>query len=124
MQTRFAVGAPRGGLALAAALRHEQYRQSRTRIDAALRRRCDNAIAMHTRYTCPSQTQTWRDLMNIEHVLEPLANIDYPAEREDLLTLARRDGAPTPVLDVLQGLPAQSFNGRYEIRPAATLTIV
>ncbi|WP_308465173.1 DUF2795 domain-containing protein [Rathayibacter soli] len=56
--------------------------------------------------------------MNIEHVLEPLADIDYPAEREDLVMLALRDGAPTPVLEVLQSLPAQSFNGRYEIRQA------
>ncbi len=46
MQSRFAVDAPRGGLTLAAVLRHQQYQQSHVRIDAALHRDGAKASSM------------------------------------------------------------------------------
>jgi hypothetical protein len=47
-----------------------------------------------------------------------LVGTDYPATRDDLLRLARSEGADGDVVALLQTLPNQSFNGTWDVHHA------
>ena len=47
-----------------------------------------------------------------------LGELDYPASRDDLIRIARSDGASPVALDALAGLPNRNFDGRHAIRMA------
>lgn len=53
-----------------------------------------------------------------EDVLGCLRGVDYPADRDDLIRIARRAGAPASTLETLRALPRISFNGLYELQRA------
>ncbi|UKD57532.1 DUF2795 domain-containing protein [Amycolatopsis sp. FU40] len=40
-----------------------------------------------------------------------LAGVDYPANRDDLVSAAERNGADSGTLDVLRGLPDRTYDG-------------
>jgi hypothetical protein len=46
---------------------------------------------------------------------ELLAETDYPATRDDLLRLARFEGAGGQLISLLEGLPNRSFNGIWDV---------
>ncbi len=45
---------------------------------------------------------------------------DYPAGREDLLATARANNAPKQVIDTLEDLPEQVFDGPGQVMNAVT----
>jgi Protein of unknown function (DUF2795) len=49
---------------------------------------------------------------------ELLAETDYPATRDDLLRLARYEGADGQLILLLTSLPNRSFNGTWDVRSA------
>ncbi|WP_407297527.1 DUF2795 domain-containing protein [Stutzerimonas zhaodongensis] len=44
-----------------------------------------------------------------------LKGIDYPAQKEDLLQHAQKNGAEPEVLDVLKGMPDQEYNNMADV---------
>lgn len=40
-----------------------------------------------------------------------LSGVDYPCDRDGLVSTAKSNGADADVLDVLEGLPDRSFDG-------------
>ncbi|MBX6313695.1 MAG: DUF2795 domain-containing protein [Isosphaeraceae bacterium] len=44
-------------------------------------------------------------------VQEYLKGVDYPATKDDLIAAARNNGAPDSILDILQRLPGDRFEG-------------
>jgi hypothetical protein len=49
---------------------------------------------------------------------ELLADTDYPATRDDLLRLAKYEGADRQLTSLLASLPNRSFNGTWDVRSA------
>lgn len=49
-----------------------------------------------------------------------LAGLDYPVSREDVLRIAREQGADTDTLNMLQSLPAEEFTSTEQIRMILT----
>lgn len=40
-----------------------------------------------------------------------LAGVDYPAQRDDLVQAAEKNGADADTLDILRGLPDRTYEG-------------
>ncbi|HWU47917.1 MAG TPA: DUF2795 domain-containing protein [Humibacter sp.] len=53
-----------------------------------------------------------------EDVIGWLREVDYPADRDDLIRIARRAGTPAATLELLRALPRGNFNGVYDLRRA------
>lgn len=53
-----------------------------------------------------------------EDVIGCLREVDYPADRDDLIRIARRAGTPAATLELLRSLPRRSFNGVYDLQRA------
>ncbi|MFG1870620.1 DUF2795 domain-containing protein [Micromonospora arborensis] len=51
---------------------------------------------------------------------EYLAGLDYPVSREDLIRWGQENGASTPMLQMLQALPAEQFDSPDELNAALT----
>jgi hypothetical protein len=49
-----------------------------------------------------------------------LRQVDYPATNMDLVLTATRDGATAPIVQLVQSLPARSYNGTWDVRNALT----
>lgn len=47
-----------------------------------------------------------------------LGGVDYPCSRDDLVQYARSNGAPDDVLQQLQELPEQTYNGPDDVSGA------
>lgn len=47
---------------------------------------------------------------------ELLRDTDYPATRDDLLRLARYEGADDQLVLLLESLPNRSYNGTWDVR--------
>lgn len=47
-----------------------------------------------------------------------LKGVEYPASKEDLLSTAEDNGAPDDVIDQLEGLDQDSFDGPDEVMEA------
>jgi hypothetical protein len=47
-----------------------------------------------------------------------LGGVDYPCSRDDLVQYARGNGAPDEVLQQLQDLPEQTYNGPDDVSGA------
>ncbi len=47
-----------------------------------------------------------------------LKGTDYPAKKEDLVSTAQGNGAPSEVMDQLQGLGEQEFSGPDQVMKA------
>jgi Protein of unknown function (DUF2795) len=47
---------------------------------------------------------------------ELLRDTDYPATRDDLLRLARYEGADDQLVLLLESLPDRSYNGTWDVR--------
>lgn len=52
---------------------------------------------------------------NIENHLQ---GIDYPATKQDLLTVAEANNAPENVIETLQGMPSQQYEGPDDVMKA------
>jgi hypothetical protein len=53
-----------------------------------------------------------------ESILAWLREIDYPADRDDLIRAAYQAGVPPMFVNALRDLPAKGFNGRYDVQRA------
>ena len=53
-----------------------------------------------------------RSPANISHYLK---DIDFPADRDDLVRHAQEQGAPAEVLDVLKQLPEEKYENMAEV---------
>ncbi|MFL5245368.1 MAG: DUF2795 domain-containing protein [Gemmataceae bacterium] len=51
-------------------------------------------------------------------VQKHLKGVDYPATKEDLLKTAKKNGAPSDVMETLQKLPAEKFTGPDDVMRA------
>ncbi|WCN80579.1 DUF2795 domain-containing protein [Micromonospora sp. LH3U1] len=51
---------------------------------------------------------------------EYLAGLDYPVSRQDLIRWGQENGASTPMLQMLQSLPAEQFDSPDELNAALT----
>lgn len=49
-----------------------------------------------------------------------LSGIDYPASKEDLLSKAKEAGAEGEVMEALEGLPDQEFDGPTAVSSAVS----
>ncbi|KXK63096.1 hypothetical protein AWW66_04730 [Micromonospora rosaria] len=49
---------------------------------------------------------------------EYLAGLDYPVSRADLIRWGQENGASTPLLQLLQALPAESFDSPVDLADA------
>lgn len=47
-----------------------------------------------------------------------LKGVDYPASKSDLLSKAKANGAPSEVIDMINGLPADNFNSPVDVAKA------
>lgn len=47
-----------------------------------------------------------------------LRGADYPAAKEDLIALAEKNGAPRPIIDVLEALTGERFDGPDQVMKA------
>ena len=52
---------------------------------------------------------------NVQNYLE---GARYPSRKQDLVSTARKNGAPQEVIDVLEKLPADEFGGPQEVMKA------
>lgn len=52
-------------------------------------------------------------------VAEALNNLDFPANKDDIMEHVRQGGAPEPVQRLLRGLPWETYANMSEIRRAA-----
>jgi hypothetical protein len=52
------------------------------------------------------------------NVQKHLKGADYPAGKNDLVKLARQNGAPKEVLDVLEQMPEQEYGGPQDVMKA------
>ena len=55
------------------------------------------------------------DAITPETVLGHLADVDYPADKEALLTAAERAGAPAEVLKAIRAMPPVEYRSRAEV---------
>lgn len=44
-----------------------------------------------------------------------LKGVSYPAKKEDLIRTAKKNGAPSEVMEVIQGLPDNEYGGPQEV---------
>ncbi len=52
-------------------------------------------------------------------VLQYLSSLDYPAEKDDVIREAEREGAPPDVLKALRALPADDYANGTEVARSA-----
>lgn len=45
-------------------------------------------------------------------------DLDFPADRDDLIRAARQAGLSPQIMDALRRLPPKGFNGRYQLQQA------
>jgi hypothetical protein len=62
-----------------------------------------------------SQTKSHATPIEVQKYLK---GADYPARKEDLLATARGNAAPQEVMEALQKLPADRFDGPYDVMRA------
>ncbi|MCW2983996.1 MAG: hypothetical protein JWR63_1566 [Conexibacter sp.] len=55
---------------------------------------------------------------NVTEVQKALKGADYPADRDDLVALAERNGADEEVVDALRDADAESFDGPDQVMAA------
>ncbi|MFR9805126.1 DUF2795 domain-containing protein [Pseudonocardia sp. RS010] len=55
------------------------------------------------------------DSITPEQVLDYLADVDYPADKDALLSAAERSGAPDEVLRSLRAMPPVEYRSRAEV---------
>jgi hypothetical protein len=58
------------------------------------------------------------DVDPIEVVQKHLAGVDYPANKDEVIAGAERNGAPQDVIEALQALAEEQFNDRSEVQAA------
>jgi hypothetical protein len=56
--------------------------------------------------------------INPSQVQQYLSGVDYPATREDIVQHAERQGAEPEVLEALESLPMQRFQGPNDVSQA------
>ncbi len=56
--------------------------------------------------------------MNPIEVQKALKGVDYPTDRNSLLSTAERNGAADDVLEDLRGLPEQEYSGPDDVMEA------
>ena len=47
-----------------------------------------------------------------------LAGVSYPATKDDLISIARRNSAPDEIMDAIGRLPQEKFRGPQEVQRA------
>jgi len=52
---------------------------------------------------------------NVQNYLE---GVHYPSRKQDLISAARKNGAPREIVDVLEKLPGDEFGGPQEVMRA------
>ncbi|KRV48437.1 hypothetical protein AQ490_04060 [Wenjunlia vitaminophila] len=52
---------------------------------------------------------------NVHDVLGALKEVDFPADKDALLTAARRAGASDEVLKALRGIPPEEYGNRQDV---------
>jgi hypothetical protein len=57
-------------------------------------------------------------------VLACFRDIDFPADRDDLIRAARHAGLSPQIMDALRRLPAKGFNGRYQLQQALSTSLM
>lgn len=60
-------------------------------------------------------------MVSASEVLRHLTNLDYPAQRDDVIREAERQDAPPDVVKALRGLPLVSYRNDQEIVRSADL---
>lgn len=60
-------------------------------------------------------------MVSASEVLRHLTNLDYPAQRDEVIHEAQQQGAPQDVLKALHGLPLVSYRNDQEIVRSADL---
>lgn len=60
-------------------------------------------------------------MVSATEVLRHLTDLDYPAQRDDVIRAAQRQGAPPEVVKALRGLPLVSYRNDREIVRSADL---
>jgi hypothetical protein len=55
------------------------------------------------------------DAITPEQVLDYLADVDYPADKDALVSAAERSGAPDEVLRSLRAIPPVDYRSRAEV---------
>lgn len=56
--------------------------------------------------------------VNPKEVEKHLKGVDYPAQKEDLVNRAKKEGASKEIIDTLQRMPAQTFNKPTDVARA------
>lgn len=56
-------------------------------------------------------TQKGKDLVNPVQVQKFLKSVDYPASKQDLINVAKKEGADENVLATLELLPDREYDG-------------
>ncbi|MCF6522640.1 DUF2795 domain-containing protein [Streptomyces sp. JJ36] len=52
---------------------------------------------------------------DVDEVLGALQNVDFPADKEQLLREAEREGASEEVLTALRGIPPEEYGNRQDV---------
>jgi hypothetical protein len=55
------------------------------------------------------------DALTPDQVLDYLADVDYPADKDTLVTTAQRAGAPDEVLRSIRAIPPVEYRSRAEV---------
>jgi hypothetical protein len=58
-------------------------------------------------------------MASAEQVVEYLTNVDFPADRDDLVRAAEQEGAPQDVIKALRAMPPEEYASKDEVMRSA-----
>ncbi|MGE5636603.1 MAG: DUF2795 domain-containing protein [Nocardioidaceae bacterium] len=56
--------------------------------------------------------------VNPIEVQKHLSGVDYPASKQDVIAVAERNGAPQEIIDALQAMDGERFDGPSAVQAA------